>query len=283
MTHSISLRAVWRGFFVGALLVAAIGFSMPSVACEIPLIGEALQGGLLIGRAQPGATVTVDGRTVRVAPDGLFLLGFGRDAAAPVRIIARDPAGTVTDCAVTPEKREYKITRIDGLPKRKVSPNPADMKRIRADNAAIARTRNRDTAATDFTDGFRWPLAGRISGVFGSQRVLNGQPRRPHNGVDIAAPAATPIAAPAPGVVALVEDDMFLTGKSVMLDHGHGLTSVYVHMSSIAVTQGQRLKRGDVIGAVGKTGRATGNHLHWGVTLFETHLDPALLAGEMNR
>ncbi len=227
----------------------------------------------MIGRAQPGAAVTIDGRPVRVSAEGVFLFGFGRDASTPVRIVA----GSI-DCAVTPRKRDYKITRIDGLPKRKVSPNPADLKRIRADNAQIGRARKLDTPATDFAAGFGWPLAGRISGVYGSQRVLNGKPRAPHNGVDIAAPAKTPIVAPASGTVVLVEDDMFLTGKSVMLDHGHGLTSVYVHMSSIAVKQGQRLNRGDAIGAVGRTGRATGNHLHWGVTLFKTHLDPALLA-----
>ncbi len=236
----------------------------------------------MIGRAAPGDTVTIDGRSVRVSAEGLFLFGFGRDASKPVRIVARDIARDI-ECAVTPKKRDYKITRIDGLPKRKVSPNPADMKRIRADNAAIGRTRKLDTPVTDFAAGFTWPLAGRISGVFGSQRVLNGKPRAPHNGVDIAAPAKTPIGAPAPGVVVLVEDDMFLTGKSVMLDHGHGLTSVYVHMSSIAVKQGQHLNRGEIIGTVGKTGRATGNHLHWGVTLFKTHLDPVLLAGEMKR
>ncbi len=232
----------------------------------------------MIGRAAPGDTVTVDGRSVRVSAEGLFLFGFGRDASKPVHIVARD-----IECAVVAKKRDYKITRIDGLPKRKVSPNPADIKRIRADNAAIGRTRTLNTPATDFAGGFTWPVVGRISGVYGSQRVLNGKPRAPHNGVDIAAPAGTAIAAPAPGVVVLVEDDMFLTGKSVMLDHGHGLTSVYVHMSSIAVKQGQRLNRGEIIGAVGKTGRATGNHLHWGVTLFKTHLDPVLLAGEMKR
>jgi len=263
---------------IGGTLAAVLVFSSSGLACGIPLSGESQQGGLMIGRAAPGDTVKIDGRSVRVSADGLFLFGFGRDASKPVRIVARD-----IECVVTPKIRVYKITRIDGLPKRKVSPNPVDMKRIRDDNAAIGRTRKLNTLATDFSAGFTWPVVGRISGVYASRRVLNGKPRAPHNGVDIVAPASTPIGAPAPGTVVLVEDDMFLTGKSVMIDHGHGLTSIYAHMSSIAVRQGQHLNRGAVIGAVGKTGRASGNHLHWGVTLFNTHLDPALLAGEMNR
>jgi len=266
---------------LGAAGLMAVAAGSAAEACTVPLQGQAIQGGLVIGRAPPGATVEVGGRAVRVSPDGLFLAGFGRDASATARITVKGGQAPAEDCDLAIEGRTYKITRIDGLPPRKVTPRPEDLKRIRADNAAIGRVRARDTAATDFAGGFIWPLKGRLSGVFGSQRVLNGKPRRPHNGVDIAAPKGTPIVAPAPGRVALTHEDMFFAGKTLMLDHGHGLTSVYIHMSAITVRPGQRVERGQMIGRVGRTGRATGPHLHWGITLFRTHLDPALIAGPM--
>jgi len=262
------------GLFVILLGLAAVD---SAAACDIPLQGQAVQGGLVIGRAPVGAQVRIDGRRVRVAPDGLFLLGFGRDAPATSTV----KVGAVI-CTISVEKRAYKITRINGLPKGKVTPTkPADLKRIKADNAAIGKVRKLDTAITDFAGGFQWPLKGRISGVYGSQRFLNGKPRRPHNGVDVAAKAGTPIRAPAPGRVALVHQDMFFSGKTLMIDHGHGLSSVYIHMNAITVKPGQRVKTGDLIGKVGMTGRATGPHLHWGMSLFKTHLDPAVISGPM--
>ncbi|MBT6096604.1 MAG: M23 family metallopeptidase [Rhodospirillaceae bacterium] len=255
--------------------------AMPALACQLTLQGPAKQGGLLIGSAPAGAKVSVDGRAVRVAPDGRFLVGFGRDAKVKTKVLALTSDGHTLACPVVIAKRTYQVQRIDGLPKRQVTPDPVAIARIKKDNAAIGRVRRLDTASTDFAAPFIWPVKGRISGIFGSQRILNGKPRSPHNGVDIAAPKGTPIVAPAPGVVALVHPDMFYTGKSVMLDHGHGLSSVYVHMSDISVKQGQRVAKGEMIGKVGKTGRATGPHLHWGVSLFATHLDPMLLTGKM--
>ena len=251
--------------------------ALSALACAIPLEGQVIQGSLLIGRVAPGSSVSVMGKSVRVSEEGLFLMGFGRDATEPVDL----RVGPVK-CTLQPKKRTYKITRIDGLPARKVTPRaPEDLARIRADNAAIREVRRLDTPATDFASGFQWPVTGRLSGVFGAQRILNGKPRQYHNGVDIAAPAGTPIVASAPGRVVLVHQDMFFAGKTVMLDHGHGLTSVYIHMSAITVKEGQRVKTGGRIGRVGMTGRATGPHLHWGVTLFGEHLDPHLLAGPM--
>ena len=225
----------------------------------------------------PGTPVSVMGKPVRVSAEGLFLVAFSRDATEPVEL----KSGLV-NCTLQPQKRTYKISRIDGLPPQKVTPRaPEDLARIRADNAAIQEVRRLDTAATDFVGGFKWPVTGRLSGAFGAQRILNGKPRQHHNGVDVAAPIGTPIAAAAPGRVVLVHQDMFFAGKTVILDHGHGLTSIYIHMSEITVKEGQRVKTGDTIGRVGMTGRATGPHLHWGVTLFGTHVDPHLLAGPM--
>jgi murein DD-endopeptidase MepM/ murein hydrolase activator NlpD len=267
-----------------ALAAAFAGVALatvPAEACELGLPAKVQQGSLLIGTAPKGTAVDVAGRKVRVSADGRFLVGVGRDEIKPTHVAAKLLDGRTLACAVEIEKRQYKIQRIDGLPKKQVSPSAEDMTRIKVEQQAINKVRWLNSASVDFLAGFQWPLTGRISGVYGSQRVLNGEPRRPHLGVDIAAPAGTPILAPAPGTVALVHPDMFFTGKSVMLDHGHGLTSFYVHMSAISVKQGQRLERGQEIGKVGQTGRATGPHLHWGVALFSTQLDPALLAGKM--
>lgn len=246
---------------------------------NLSLDGPLTQGGLVIGKTIPGARVSIDGRDVRVSSDGRFLIGFGRDAGALVRLRIHTPGGGVEEKTLQVTKRQYKVQRIDGLPTAKVTPSPEDLERIRADNAKIARVRRKDADRADFASGFRWPAVGPISGVFGSLRVLNGKPKNPHNGVDVAAPRGSPVVASAAGVVVLAHPDMFYTGKTVMIDHGHGLSSVYVHMDEILVSQGQRVTKGTPIGIVGKTGRTTGPHLHWGVSLFETHLDPALLAG----
>ena len=245
-------------------------------AQALELEGSFTQGGLVTGRVAPDAKVYLDGKAVAVAPDGRFLFGFGREAEGTAELRAEGPDGTVTR-RLEIARRDYDIQRVDGLPERKVTPKPEDLARIRADQERINAVRRQLTLASLFASGFQWPVTGRISGVYGSQRVLNGQPRRPHFGVDVAAPKGTPVAAMADGTVALVHNDMFYTGKTVMLDHGLGLTSVYIHMDSIAVEQGARVRKGQPIGTVGQTGRATGPHLHWGVAWFGTQMDPALL------
>lgn len=260
-------------------LLIALVFALPAHAVE--LNGQFVQGGLVMGQAQPGATVSLDGDAVDVAANGAFVFGFGRDAAAKSKLVVIEPDGTrkVRDLAVAAQT--YDVQRIDGLPTRKVTPKPEDVKRIQADNAKIWAVRATLTPDTRFLSGFTWPVTGPISGVFGSQRILNGKPKNPHNGVDVAAPQGTQIKAPASGVVVLVHDDMFYTGKTVMIDHGLGLTSVYAHMNSIQVIEGQLVSQGAPIGQVGKTGRVTGAHLHWGLTWKGTHLDPKLAAGTM--
>ena len=250
-----------------------------SPAAALELEGKFTQGGLVIGRVDPGTAVNVGGQDVRVSADGLFLVGLGRDSGPRVEVRASLPGGGVETRVIEVKQRVYKIQRIDGLPSRQVTPGPEDQERIRRDNGAIAGARRRDTGAAYFASGFSPPIRGPITGVFGSQRILNGRPRSPHNGVDVAAPAGTTVTAAADGVVALARRDMFYTGITVIIDHGHGLTSVYAHMSRLLVAPGQKVTRGTPIGHVGKTGRVTGPHLHWGVTLFKTHLDPELLIG----
>lgn len=254
-----------------ATAVAIMLATAPALA-DIPLSGALQQGGLAVGRAAPGSIVSLDGRPVRVAADGRFVLGFGRDAPPRLTLVVD---GKAQNLAIA--RRDWAVQRIDGLPKDKVTPDPKVMERIRAEAALVAERRDRDTVVPHFLGGFAQPADGPVSGVFGSQRILNGEPRAPHSGADIAAPAGAPVRAAADGVVSLAHAGLYFTGMTVMLDHGHGLSSVYAHLSAIDVAEGQPVRCGEVIGKVGATGRATGPHLHWGVSWFEQRLDPEVV------
>lgn len=244
--------------------------------CDPPQLPQQVrQGELVLGCAPGAGRVDVDGRPVRVAPDGRFVFGVARDQSGPLRITLHAPEGPRTvDLEV--EARDWRIERVDGLPRQTVTPDPEIAARIAREQAAVGRARERDDPRLDFADGFTQPVQGRISGVYGSQRILNGEPRSPHYGLDIAAPDGTPVHAPAAGVVSF-SDQLYLTGGTLLIDHGHGLSSSYLHLSRIDVEAGQRVERGERIGAVGATGRASGPHLHWGMNWFEVRIDPALL------
>ncbi len=268
--------------------VLVLLWALPAAADELKLEGDWTQGGLIRGQAPPGSSIALSSvalgdRPVRVSPDGIFVFGFGRNAPETAALKITYPDGTSEERQFTVAKRRYRTQRIDGLPRNMVTPSQRELDRIRREGAKIAAVRRLDTRATWFAAGFRWPLIGIVTGVYGSQRILNGEPRRPHYGIDIAAPAGTPVAAPAPGIVALAEADLFFTGGTVMLDHGHGLNSVYSHLAEVSVGLGDRLGTGDVLGTVGATGRVTGPHLDWRVNWFKTRLDPALLAGPMQK
>jgi len=250
-------------------------------ASDIHLEGNLTQGGLVRGTVPPGSHVRFEGRKVRVSSDGFFLIAFGRDAGTSTSVEVTYPDGHTQRETLQVAQRTYEVQRIDGLPPRQVTPNREDLKRIRAEQAMLDKARTRDDPRTDFLTGFIWPVVGRVSGVYGSQRVLNGHPRQPHYGVDIAAPAGTEVVAPADGLVTLVHDNMYYTGGTLMVDHGHGLTTLYIHLSKLYVKKGQHVKRGQRIAAVGATGRATGPHLHWGANLFQRKIDPGLLVGPM--
>ncbi len=187
------------------------------------------------------------------------------------------PDGRVTRRTLAIAQRRYDIQRIEGLPPKLVTPDAETLKRIEDDRAQIRAARAGESFELLFGILFSWPATGPISGVFGSQRILNGEPRAPHSGLDIAAPEGAPVLAAAAGRVALAADDMVLTGKTLLLDHGHGLTTSYIHLSKILVRAGESVAQGAPIGRVGKTGRTTAAHLHWGVHLFDIALDPALL------
>ncbi len=271
-----------RAAFATALLALALALPGAAVrAGELTLEGNFVQGGLIFGQAAPGARVTLEGRRVRVTAAGRFIFGFGRDAPPNAVIEVVWPDGRVEMRHLVVAKRDYKIQRIDGLPPKMVTPPETVLARIRAENARIAEARAVDRAEPRFESGVVWPVEGPITGVFGSQRVLNGEPRRPHYGIDIAAPAGAPVRSPADGVVAIADDDMYYTGGTVLIDHGHGLTSVYSHMKEVWVTEGARLSQGDAIGSVGASGRATGAHLDWRINWFDQRLDPGLLVPPM--
>jgi len=262
------------------LTVFVLLLAIPAHANEVTLTGRMVQGGLVTGRVPAGTGVVFGSRSLRVGEDGTFLLGFGRDTTR-ASLALTYPDGRSETRTLTIARRDWLIQRVDGLPQQTVTPDEAELQRIRDDAALAAEARKRDSAEPLFGAGFIWPVIGPISGVYGSQRILNGQPRTPHYGVDIAVPTGTPVKAAADGVASLVHADMFLTGQTVILDHGFGLSTVYVHMSAISVTPGQRVKQGEIIGKVGATGRATGPHLHWGMNLFDVRLDPALLVPPM--
>jgi len=269
-----------------ALCLAALFVLLPWGATQsaeptVHLEGPRVQGGLLRGRVPRGSTVTFEGERVRVSRDGWFLIGFGREASPKAVLSVVFPDGRRQRYGLAVKSRKYRIQRIDGLPPGKVTPSKEDLKRIRREVALVKRARAIDDPRTDFLGGFRWPVKGIISGVYGSQRILNGQPRQPHYGIDIAAPKGTRVVAPAAGVVTLAHPDMYFSGGTMMVDHGHGLQSAFLHLSRFLVKKGQRVKQGQPIAEVGSTGRSTGPHLDWRVNLFGRRLDAALLVGPM--
>lgn len=261
-------------FMLGAVVSGAPAFA----AEDVTLDGSFSQGGMVIGTAPPGATVEFDGREVRISPDGRFVIGFHRDDPPDQVLTVTRADGTVTRHPIRIAERDYDIQRIDGLPENKVSPPEEVVARIREEAARVREARARDSDFAMFGDGFLWPADGRITGVYGSQRVLNGQPRQPHYGVDIAAPVGTPVIAPAAGMVSFADPDLYFSGGTLMIDHGHGLASTFLHMETISVAPGDWVEKGARIGTIGATGRATGPHLDWRVNWFEKRLDPLLLA-----
>ncbi len=264
-----------------ALLFLLTASALPAAAeLDVKLDGDAVQGGMMIGTTDPSADVFIDGKSVRLTEAGRFVFGFGHDFDGPVTLKVVK-GGQEVSRMLSVGKRDYQIQRIDGLPQKYVAPPKEVYERIKRENAEIARVRALDTKGTWFATDFIWPAQGIISGVFGSQRILNGEPKRPHFGIDIAAPQGTHVVEAAGGIVAMAEPDLYYTGGTVMVDHGHGVTGVYSHLASIDVEVGQIVKRGEKIGTVGSTGRSTGPHLDWRINWFKERLDPQLLAGPM--
>ncbi len=263
---------------LAAVLVAGL---TPLAAPAFELDGEPVQGGLMLGRAEPGSSVTLDGTPVMVSPQGDFVIGFGRDDRGSLELRVREPGNGTSVRELAVAAREYDIEHVDGLPPKTVTPDPGDLDRIREEAAMVAGARSRRDDRADFAAGFAWPASGRLSGFYGSQRVLNGEPRRPHFGVDVAAPTGTPVYAPAPGLVTLTHPDMYYSGGTIVLDHGHGLSSSFLHLSEVLVEAGARVAQGELIGRIGATGRASGPHLDWRMNWLDKRVDPQRLVPDM--
>jgi hypothetical protein len=239
--------------------------------------GELLQGGLLRGTVAPGTQLQLNGREVAVAEDGTFVCGFGRDEPLRQVLDLVTPQGDKQQVVWMLGARNYDIQKVTGIPQRIMSPNQKDLDRINEELALTTAARKVFSSSKDFNVEFIWPAKGPISGVYGSQRYYNGEAGRPHFGLDIAAPRGAPVLAPAGGQITLAHKDMFYSGGTVILDHGMGLSSTFIHMDEVLVEQGQRVEQGDQIGRVGASGRATGPHLDWRMNWFEVRLDPQIL------
>ena len=260
-----------RNFFVIVILLIAGAY-----ANGLELTGNLVQGGLVFGQVQPGAKVLLGKQQVVVDDAGRFVLGFDRDAALSQQLSINGELSTLEIAS-----REYKVQRIGGIARNIMNPSESDLQRIRKESAQIKKARALAETRRDFDSGFKWPLFGPITGVYGSQRVYNGVPSRPHYGVDIAAPTGTPARAPADGVVTLAHPGMFYSGGTLIIDHGHGLSSSFLHLSKVLAKVGDVVKKGQVVAEVGATGRVTGAHLDWRMNWHGARVDPQLLVDEM--
>ncbi|MCP4279281.1 MAG: M23 family metallopeptidase [Alteromonas sp.] len=240
---------------------------------NVVLNGKFTQGALLRGQAPAGAKVTLNGETVQTNKDGKFVVGFEREAPLQQTLVVKLDNGQKWQRDIILEKREYNIQRIDGLEQKMVSPPAEVTARIKQDNINVANARSGNTDLDALFTRFEWPAKGVISGVYGSQRILNGVPKWPHYGLDIANETGTPVYAPVDGVVTMA-NDLYYSGNTLILDHGMRVFSTFLHMDTITVEVGETVKQGEQIGTIGATGRSTGPHLDWRINLGNTRLDP---------
>lgn len=260
------------------LLLALLSLNTIAFTNKIELVTKKpQQGSMIIGKLLGKGEVFIDNHKLQLTETGYFVFGVGRDAASVINIRAKF-ATEEKQFVVPIRSRTWKTERIDGLPPVKVNPrSKKTLARIAKEIQLVKAARRTESELNFFKMQFIMPALGRISGVYGSQRVLNGQPKRPHFGLDIANKTGSTVIAPAHGVVSLVHRDMFFSGGTIIIDHGHGINSTYIHLNSIVVEVGQKIKQGDKIGTIGSTGRASGPHLDWRLNWFDTRLDPQLL------
>ena len=277
------MMAIWTVLFCTAsMAVTTNSAAREDSAILLKLVsGKAVQGGMLVFQTKAGTKIILDGLKLPVSADGLFVLGFHRDDVTPQELRAIDASGKTAKLTLTPEMRDWEIQRIDNLPTNMVTPPEAVITRIKKDIKNVKAAR---AVISDFDDvlknGFVWPVWGRISGIYGAQRILNGKPRQPHYGIDIAAPSGVAVRAAGAGRVTMAMD-LYFTGGTVIIDHGFGLNSTYSHLKDMNVRPGDRVTRGGVIGSVGSTGRSTGPHLDWRINWRHKRLDPLLIAGPL--
>ena len=280
IAHYLCLFCIWFISAMGLFLTATSHSNEIHLHGAEVLSGQVIEGGLIIARTDPSNKVTLANDAVRVAKNGVFVIGFHRDSDTPETLVITTPDGNTIKTTLWPEQRDYKIQRIDGLKSSMVTPPAAVLARIKADGEAVRTARKIDTPLGDFWQGFDWPAHGRISGVYGGQRILNGQPRQPHYGIDIAAAHGLAVKAPADGTIVMAKE-LYFTGSTIIIDHGFFVNSTYSHLTRMITPVGTNVKRGDIIGTVGSTGRSTGPHLDWRINWKNKRLDPLLLAGPL--
>jgi len=271
------MTGFWLALAVMSMSVMAQVCAQTASSRPIQWHSEPLQGALVMGEAKNLAKVQINGLQVPLTSEGQFVFGIGRDDTEPVVIEAQWLDGHTAKTTLLPIQREFEVQSIDGLDQAMVTPPKDTLARIK-DNARQARQARQIVSDLDgFREAFIWPVKGPITGVYGSQRILNGEPRAPHWGIDIAAPTGTPVVSPASGRVVLVHEDMYFSGGTLFVDHGHGVMSAFLHMDRIDVTEGQQVPQGASLGTVGATGRATGPHLDWRVSWRNVRVDAGLL------
>ena len=288
ITAIASIKAVFfKTMCLQAACIITAGFSLSVAASSLEpnltITGHLQQGGLVIGQVSEGASVQYQEKLLPITAGGQFVIGLDRDA--PERFLLAlivDGKQQQHEFIVIP--RDYAIQRIEGVAKQYVSPDPVQVKRSRKEAALVRAARKLQRDQQDFLNGFIWPAKGPITGVFGSQRVYNGEPRRPHYGLDVAGPVGTPVIAPAAGLVTLAEPDLFISGGTLIIDHGHGLSSTFLHLSKLLVKSGDNVEQGDAIAEIGATGRVTGPHLDWRMNWTNgdtsVRIDPELLVAK---
>ncbi|GLX80354.1 periplasmic metalloprotease M23B family protein [Thalassotalea insulae] len=247
-----------------------------SLFAQVTLSGDITQGSLVIGKAADADRVTFDGKVLALSAQGDFVFGFSRDDNKSHQLIITYANGKTESKTLTPTKRDYQIQRVEGIAKKIMNPDPKAVARAKNDSRQVKQARSQLSANTAFTKGFVAPIDGVITGVYGSQRFYNGKPKSPHYGLDYAGNTGDPVKAPADGIVSLFVPDMFYSGGTMIIDHGHGVNSTFLHLSDAYVNVGDKVTQGQVVAAVGSSGRATGPHLDWRINWFQVRLDPAL-------
>jgi len=263
------------------MAVLWMGVVSSQAAETVQLPDDISQGSMVVGTAPIGAVIHFEGELLAIAANGQFVFGFGRDAEASSSLEVRfaDGSSETVPIAVTP--RIYNEQRISGLPPKKVTPPPERLARLARERGMVAKARKQFSNTMYWAGDFVWPAQGRVTGVYGSRRVLNDIPKRPHFGLDVAGPVGTPVYAPAGGQVVLAEADFYYEGGIIIIDHGFGVMSTMFHMNSVDIEAGAMVSQGDLVGTIGATGRATGPHVDWRINWNGRRLDPRFLVGDM--
>ena len=260
---------------ISATFICVLMLSTTSAHAQ--LTKQFFQGALIVGKTAPENKVMLNGKAIKVSAKGDYALGFSRDEKNNSELVIISPNGQREKTTLTPLKREYNIQKVEGIAKKIMNPNKKANIRAGEDNKKISAARKVDSDLTAFAQGFVAPIDGIITGVYGSQRYYNGVPKRPHYGLDYAGKKGDPVKSPADGIILMYVPDMFYSGGTMIIDHGHGVSSTFLHLSDSYVKVGDKVNKGQLVAAVGSSGRATGPHLDWRINWFNMKLDPALV------